>query len=374
MIELLVYIALFGILSLLIGRQFKALINNYADGKLVSKQQSDSRDIVAILARDIRSTGLKVYLQNTGTDSYTRQTAAGVVITDPSDKASFVHTQGDPCDNLTFKKATINSAGGLLAVETIRYYLSGTNLMRDYSTVAVPAVVTITIAENVYALQFQYGIYASTTALFDQTPLTTPFTNWKLTNLSGTKPDTTNGASTVALTFSAAATGYLKYMTSFSITANQKYSVLLQISPSNGFPNRLDSLRFSFKNGSNIVLGSEKFKPYSGDIRLTIPVSATATAYAVLDYYAAGSGSLVLNGIEAQCSELDAYSWTYNPTIAEKLNVRAIRVYLLTRTSGRVNTKVSSPIMVGEVSVARSGDYSWRLCEEMIEIPNNGVF
>ena len=60
-IELLIYIALLAIISLLIGRQFKLLIGNYSSGKRVTKLQTDSRDILGLMVREIRNTGVKTY-------------------------------------------------------------------------------------------------------------------------------------------------------------------------------------------------------------------------------------------------------------------------------------------------------------------------
>jgi prepilin-type N-terminal cleavage/methylation domain-containing protein len=377
LVELLVYIVLFAIISLFVGKQFKALVDNYASGKRVSKQQLDSRDIVAAMSREIRNTGLKVYLHNVATDSYTRTVAPGVVAS-ATDNSSFIHKQGDPGDTLQIFAARLSSTGEWLnAVDTIKYYLDGTTLMREYKTTGSSQ--TGIFADNVFALQFAYGICASSDILFNETPMTiSPTTVWTRNIVTGSpKPDVSYGTNSIILTFSAgAATGNLKYTTALSVTANRSYSILLQAVSSNGFPDNLDWLRFVFATGSGTILGSEKFRPFSDNTQITVAVTASATsdAYAILEYSAKGTGTLEIKGIKATCTKLGAYTWSNNPSASEKLNVKAIQIFLLTRSSGKAGAKTTTPITVGEVSVQRSGSYSWRLTTETVEVPNNNVF
>ncbi|MBN1575671.1 MAG: hypothetical protein JW913_03915 [Chitinispirillaceae bacterium] len=373
--ELLVYIGLFAIISLLIGRQFKLLINNYSSGKQTSRQQTDIRDVLGLMVREIRNMGLKTYF--TGAGGMTKITKDGITVNETTDLSSFNHTQqgtGAYNDALEFFKIQVDDDGDYKRTETIKYYVEGTTLRRDFQTdVGFPKHTNSVVAENVYALQFQYGVLGADDLVFDQDPLTTA--SW---THSGAATWTTANKS---LTLGAGGgTGYLKYPktgTAPSITANQKYSIFLTIEPSGGFPDNLNWLKFSFQNsGRTTTYGSEQFKPYPGTtVSLTVAVTSSLPAYAYLDYSATGAGTLVISGIEVHCSELGAYDWKDNPATAEKVNVRAIKMYVLTRTKGKATSSAEDKdIIVGEKTYTASGEYTWRLYTETIETPNNGIF
>ena len=377
-IELLIYIALLAIISLLIGRQFKLLIGNYSSGKRVTKLQTDSRDILGLMVREIRNMGMKSYF--TGGSTLTKKIQTGITVSG-SDLSSFIHTQqsgGGYNDTLEFFKIQVDNFGDHDYTDTIQYYVDGTTLMRDLKSSANPKHTNSVVAENVYALQFQYGVLATNEPVFDQSSLSSPGNSWT----HGGTPTPAYNSSDITLTFDGAKSGYLKYPktngTGFPISANRKYSVMLQIDPSGGFPKNLTSMEISFRNFSNTqTYGSETFKPYSAGATMTIivPVHTGAEdAYAYLHYTSSGAGTLVVNGVEVRCTELGAYDWKNDPTVAEKVNVRAIRMYVLTRTRDKAASGVNTDIMVGEISVPRSGEYSYRLYTETIETPNNGIF
>jgi hypothetical protein len=376
-IELLIYLALFGILLMLIGRQFKGLIGNYSSNKHISKQQTDTRDILGLMVREIRNTGLKIYFSG-GSGALTKNVQPGI-IANITDSSSFTHGQQKAntyYDTLSIFKIRLNNSSNYTCTDTIKYYVNGTTLWRELKSTQTPKYTNSVVAENVYALQFQYGVIAANDLLCGQLPLTTPSTSsWPVTGTPS--PSVSYGTNSITIAVTGAATGSLKYKTNLSIAANRKYTVLLQIDPSGGFPQNLNWLQFSFKKKENdAILGSEKFMPYTSDISITVPVHSNpqSTAYAVLDYSTTGAGTLVIKGFEVRCSELEAYSWKNNPAVADKRNVRAIKMFVLTRTSDKAGTKVSTPIVVGEVSVPRSGAYTWRLYTETVKIPNNGIF
>lgn len=360
-VELLIYIVLFSIISLLIGKQFKVLVNNYSGGKRVAKQQSESRDLLAMMIREIRNTGFKVYVSGSGT-SLSRNFAAGTFFTAANDSSSFKHLQGIPGDELTFYKATITSAGVLSSVDTIKYYLSGTNLMRSQGNTAK------TIAENVHALQFEYGIYAVDSMLLDQTPIT--YNNWGTT---GPATKSQQGAD-MLVTITGAGTGAIKNNSNFKINSDQKVTVLLTLIPQDGFPGNLDSLRVSINSPLNKILGTDKFLPQTSAMRYTFPVASASSASLCIEYWATGAGKLLLQGAEVHRSDLGSYTWTNSPTDPQKRTVRAIRVSVLTRSREKAGVKSSGSIKVVDATVSRSGEYTWRLYTETVEIPNNGVF
>ncbi len=378
-IELLIYIALFAIISLLVGRQFNSLINNYSSGKRITSQQTDTRDILGLMVREIRNTGLKVYF--TGGASLTKNVKDKIIVTIGTDSSSFMHgnqKSGTYNDTLRFLKIRLDNSSNYKYTDTIRYYVTGTTLWRELRTTETPNYTNSVVAENVYALQFRYGVLAANDAVepaFDLLPLVSPSSStW---GYSGTAP--TFPSNTIQLAPASAVTGHYVYCsTSFKVYVNRKYLVTMLIDPSGNFPANLSSMEISFRGSNHTTMyGSETFKPYAvGDtMRITVPVTSDAAqAYAHLAYTTTSGGTLVIKGIEVRCSELGAYSWKDNPTAAEKRNVRAIKVLVLTRSSEKAGTKVSTNIAVADVSVPRSGEYTWRLFTETIETPNNGVF
>jgi type II secretory pathway component PulJ len=374
-IELCIYLVLFAIVSLLIGKQFKSLMNSYSAGKQIVRQQTDARDILGLMVREIRKTGLKVYFR-TSNSSLIKDTASGtfVSIADPSSFKHFESRNNTYGDTLIIYMARLGTNGDSAGVDTITYYLDSTNLKRDLKNTGTNT--SSIVAKNVIALQFQYGIYGIGTSLFKDS--LTSKDNWTLVNESGTAPSKST-TSPLKLTFTAAAKGYINYYTQKSVVKNRKYSILLQIESSGGFPDTLDSLRFEFANGSSLY-GFEKFKPVSGTQVITIRDSVSGTADMRLRYGASGAGILSIKAVVATTAEDSAFTWVNrftggNPdSTAYKKHVRAIKIHVLTRTSGNAGTKVSSNIQVANVSVPRSGEYTWRHYTELVEVPNNGRF
>ncbi len=379
LIELVIYIALLTIISLLIGKQFKRLIANFSGNKQIMRQQTEARGVLGLMIQEIRNTGSKVYLKKSGS-TYTRKVATGTIVSS-TDSSSFVHTQGDPYDELTIYKLQLDKDGDSVLTDQTRYYVSGTTLKREY-TPSTGFQTNSTVAENVYALQYQYGILASNTAIIsNEIPLRTPLSSyWE----SGGSPTPTWGATSISVSCVAGNAGYLKYKTPITVAANEKYEITLKLRAAAGFPQNLDWAQVSFQNSNRTVeYGREKFKPSATLMKLTVAVhtaSAVSGAYFYLDYSAAGTGVLTFSGIEVRNVQRNGYSWTYDPTVTtdpltDKINVRAIRMYLLTRTEEKATTAAPGAITAGEISVTPTGEaYAWRLYTETIETPNNGRF
>jgi type II secretory pathway component PulJ len=379
LIELVIYIALLTIISLLIGKQFKRLIANFSGNKQVMRQQTEARGVLGLMIQEIRNTGSKVYLKKSGS-TYTRKIAAGTIVSS-TDSSSFVHTQGDPYDELTIYKLQLDKDGDSVLTDTTRYYVSGTTLKREYMP-SKGFQTNSVVAENVYALQYHYGILASNTAIIsNEIPLRTPLSSyWE----SGGSPTPAWGSTSVSVSCVAGNSGYLKYKTPVTVAANEKYEITLKIRAAAGFPQNLGWAQVSFQNSNKTVeYGREQFKPSATLMKLTVAVhtaSAVSGAYFYLDYSAAGTGVLTFSGIEVRNVQRNGYTWTYEPTAAtdpltDKINVRAIRMYLLTRTEERATTAAPGVITVGEVTVTPPGEsYAWRLYTETIETPNNGRF
>lgn len=377
LIELVIYIALFTIVTLFLGRIFKSLITNYTTGVSQVRQQTDMRDILELMAREIRNTGLKVYL--TGSDPYTKNIDDRIVMEAGTDSSSFYHGQSSSDiygDTLKIKKIVLDKNGDLETADTnITYYLDGTTLRRQLNTTdGWLKNSNSVIAENVYALQFEFGILKSTDQLLNQDPIEAG--NWNLK--SGVSNPTKSGSTTLTLSFTAAAEGNLEYnysgFSGYQVEKNEKYRVTMNASATGGFPTALDYMSIIFLTGNGKKLGMEQFRPYNGSLEFIIPVHTSGTMYPNIGYKASGSGAVTIESINIRLDEAKDYTWTFNPEITEKKNIRAIRIHVLTRTEKEGGVKADGPITVGDVTVPRNGNYSWRLYSETVETPNNGVF
>lgn len=372
--ELLIYISLFAIISLFIGRQFKTLTNNYSTGKRIARQQTDTRDILGLMVRELRNTGLKVYM--TGTSTLTKNIAPNILIS-ATDSSSFIHTEqsnGTYNDAITIKKIRLSNTGTLEYSDKIDYYVSGTTLRRALKTNEVPDTTNSIVAENVYGLQFKYGYAKTTATVIDENPMVQG--NWTVANATGTAPlKIITIPNEITLQYTTAATGALRFSNSQkSIVKNRRYSVHLNIIPSGGFLNQIDSLRFAFKNVSTYY-GFEKFKPHKKDMWITVGGIATGNADLLLEYDVNTAGKLKITGIEVFQTEDSTYTWSSNPALADKKNVRAIRMYVLTRSTEKTNSASSASVKIGDLTFTPpAGNYSWRVHEETIDVPNNGAF
>ena len=132
------------------------------------------------------------------------------------------------------------------------------------------------------------------------------------------------------------------------------------------------------------MYGSKQFQTIGNVLELAFPMEDNSDAnqgYAYLYFYASGAGRLVIKGVVVRCTRFESYKWAYdfgstgNPPITDKIYVKAIRVYLLTRSSGKTESKDNTSIVVGDRTISRSGqdNYTWRLYTETIEVPNNGT-
>lgn len=374
-IELLIYIVLFIVISLLIGRQFKLLTNNYSSGKRIARQQTDTRDVLGLMVREIRNTGLKTYFTGTQlTRIKNLSKAAEVIVAAATDSSSFVHKEqenGSYHDALTIKKINLNSSGDYKSTDKIDYYVNGTMLRRALKTTGNPDTTNTLVADNVYGLQFLYGIAKKDSVIYDDDPINP--NNWAVSSGTGIKSVT--GTNELTLSFNSATTGALKCSYMRTIKANCKYAVHLKIACISSFLGSIDSLRFAFKNNATYY-GAETFKPYTDDMWIEVNTFGGGSADLLIEYSVNASTSLKISAIEVYRSEDSTYTWTANPTTAaDKRNVRAIKVFVLLRSAGSSSTNSPTSITIGRLVFSPpAGNYTWRVHEETIEVPNNGIF
>lgn len=356
LIELLVYIVLFSVVTVFIGSQMKQLLGGYTSGRRISRLQSESRDVLAMLSREIRNAGLKTYLVNSGSGTFTPFTDPGTYLPDSS---SFVHKEGNPGDTLTIYKLSLNDNGNKTGVDTIRYYLDGTTLKRDAEGK------TINIAENVHALQFQYGVLTMDSMLLDQRTMI----------LNDWPPFGVNDSGSIKFTISNSGSGSINCSKSFKIAKNQRIRVRFQISASGDFPQNLDSIKCSIKRrSSNSVITSERFLANGSELDIIMPVREEDEAIFSFDYWCHGKGELDIRSVEVRRADLGEYKWENDPVSSKKKAVKAIKIFALVRSSGKAAASSDQNISIANAQVPVSGPYVWRVVKETVEVLNNGTF
>jgi hypothetical protein len=356
LIELLVYVVLFAIISVLIGTQMKHMVKGFASGRRISRMQSDSRDVLSMLSREIKNTGLKTYLTNAAGGGLQKTTVSKAYLTDSS---SFIAKQGNPGDTLIIYKALFDNAGALSGVDTIEYFLNGTTLMRKKSGAV------LNIVENVYALQFQYGVFSVDSLYIIDNP--TASGNW---SVNGSAAST---YSNLKLTVTGATSGRLNCTKQFNIASPQNVWIKFKLIPTGGFPANLSQIRCVVRTSSN-EFASDTFLARNEEVRLKLTVPAVSNAFVAFNYTSTGSGAFDIQSLEVRRADLGRYVWYDSPVTNNKKAVKAINVFALVRSSDKVETAEGSSITVANISVARSGAYAWRLYKETIEILNNGIF
>ncbi len=357
LIELLVYIVLFSVVSLFIGSQMKQLLGGYTSGRRISRLQSESRDVLAMLSREIRNTGLKTSLISGGSGTFAASIDPNAYLPDSS---SFIHKEGNPGDSLTIYKLRFNDNGDKTGVDVIQYYLDGATLKRD------AAGEKIDIAENVHALQFQYGVLAMDTLLLDQKVMN--YSNWSV-------PSGVDKSGSMNVTIPSSYSGFINCLQTFKIAKDQRIRVRFQISASGDFPQNLDSIRCSIRRSSDSsVIASERFLANGSMMDIVMPVRKESDAFFSFEYWCHGKGELNISSVEVRRADWGEYKWENDPASSIKKAVKAIKILALVRSSGNAAAASDQNISIANVQVPVSGPYVYRVVKETVEVLNNGTF
>jgi hypothetical protein len=351
LLETILYVSLFSVVSIFIGSQVNAIVKSFNTGTRTSIVQASGRDALAGMSRKIKNTGFKSYLAGT------------TLIQDPgafyADSSSIIAREGKHGDTLTTLQVNVDRQGKYVSIDTTKYFLDGTNLcMRSGSTTTI-------VSSDVYALQFQYGVLGADSILIQEDPLTS--TNWVLTGC-------TWGAGTGMITTSTSATATIECQKSFSLSNSCRVSVRFKVEPIGGTA-PADTMQWSIKSAfSGSLKGSALFKPSSKDNEITIPLPSFALSKLSLSFTKIRSGSIKVGYVYLRIIDKGGYTWVDKPLSSQNRFVRAIRIYILSRSAKKTGTSENTPVIVGNDTIPRSGPYTWRLNTEVIEIPNNGLF
>jgi type II secretory pathway pseudopilin PulG len=362
LVELLVYMVLFSIVALIIQSQYVKMASTVHREKQITTIQSDSRSILTILQRDIQNMGCKIFLTDAA-DGFNKNI-------DPrsfqSDSSSFICREGNPSDTLKIYKTILTNVGGYARSDSVKFYLTGDSLIKERDDIR------FTVCGGVYALQFQYGITASDSMIFDLYPLPNPG-YWMVSNVGGTIPTTQAQGSSTKVSFTGPAIGRVYYLSSFSTDKDQQLKVSLWLTPDASFISNLDSAYCSIYDGSTRI-GYNKFIPSGLKTDLLISMPQRNGVKVAIEYWTKGSGSLLINGIEIRRANDGEYVWVDTPIQSKKKLVKAIKVHVLTRSRANAGVSVDTPVPVANISYPRSGKFIWRSFEEVIFTPNNGIF
>ncbi len=192
LVELLVYMVL-GVIVLGFSIQaMKDISTGYVRGREVTKMQSNGRDAINLLARDLANTGFKYYIfkdttSTSGNDTVTYELRPSKTSVDslfllgsytskyidlsgslPKDSASsFFERSGAISDTLELFRSRLVSADSVGSIERVKFYVGDNKLWRISRECTNRSLVggvidwkiadTIAVIENAKGLQFQYS-------------------------------------------------------------------------------------------------------------------------------------------------------------------------------------------------------------------------
>lgn len=364
LIELLIYMILFGIVVIMIQSQYVRMAHIAHREKQITDIQMKSRSLLSILQNDIKNMGCKIYFTDAD-DGFNKNINTMVFLNDSS---SFICKEGNTSDTLKIYKTVLSSIGELDRTDSAQFYLSGDSLIRErYDNKNF-------IQKGIYALQFQYGVTISDSMIFDIYPLSFP-DNWKVYNITGITPSTQINTFSFKVLFSDAAIGRIYYDTPFNITKDQQFKISIWLSSTSSIINNIDSVYCSFYVGDTRI-GYDKFIPHDLKIDIMVKVPQNDGVKIAIDYWVTSAGYFVIEGMEIQRVSDGEFVWLDDPPENKKKLVKAIRVKVLNRSKNKSNIEPlnETPIEIANISYPRSGRYIWRFFEEVIYTPNNGAF
>jgi hypothetical protein len=326
------------------------MVKNFSSGSRTSVLQATGRDALAVMIRNIRNTGFKTCWNGTAL-------VANAGAFNAADNSSFTAVEGNPGDTLTTLQANIDQNGNFTGVDNIRYFLDGTNLCMQRN-----GAITI-LSNDVRGLQFQYGVLGADDLLISENPITN--THWALNGCSWGTP-----AGIVNTTTSTSAT--VECQTIFNIASPCRLSLSYRVEPNGTAP--ADTLYWKISTGTGTIVGSAAFKALASDNEVIIPTPAVTNGKFSLRFTKFRDGSLKIGFATLRRIDLGAYTWTDFPTAAQKRFVKAIRISILTRSNQKSNSSEKTPLAIANITIPRTGPYAWRLYQEVVEIPNNGLF
>jgi hypothetical protein len=368
LVELLMYVVLVVIVMALVAKPLQKMLKKSTSESQQSSLQSSSRDVISMMSREIRNTGFKRYIFSPG-GTYTSAVINNSFLT--ADSSSFIlrpSRGSDFSDTLTIYKATVDNTTGFSTggVDSIKYYLKSDTLKRKLGTTE------ISLASNVIALQFMLGQLATDSLLYSADVFSTG--QW---TKSGVVNSIALSGSDLAVNYSGNGNGAVALSTAntFTINSASRIKLTYNITNGTGVTSFIDSLKWSILNSAGTIVASDYFKPgfESGSMILTVK-SAVPAARVELGAVCKGISSLIVTKIEIRKIDLGAIQWSDTVAVNKKKYVKAIKIIVLQRSTNKADSYTGGSVKVGDITVPRSDEYGWRLLNETVEIPNNGLF
>jgi type II secretory pathway component PulJ len=363
LIELIIYIVIAAIVVALMAVPFRKMVTSTKTEKQESSLQTNSRDALAVMSREIRNTGFKRYI----VDASGAFNAAVIPKTFvAADSSSFILKQGNKSDTLTIYKATLDGSGySTGGVDSVKYYLKDSSLIRNANTV------TTELANDVHALQFRLGRLSKDSLLFKADTFAT--SQWTRGGVaSATALD---GGTDLNITYSGAGTGTVTSTNTYNVPVASRVRFVFTLKNVNNVETNIDSLKWSVVNSTGTEVASDFFKAgiTTGNVIMACKASYSG-AKVRFSAVCKGAASLTIQLIEVRTADIGAIAWSDTVAVKDKKNVKALRIYTLQRSSSKAESYASDTVSIANIIVNRSTNFAWRLLSETVEIPNNGLF
>jgi type II secretory pathway component PulJ len=361
LVELVIYVVIAAIVVSLLAVPFRKMVKSNATEKQESSLQTNSRDALAVMSREIRNTGFKRYIVDaTGTFN-----TAVIPKTFLADLSSFILKQGNKSDTLTIYKATLDGSGySTGGVDSVKYYLKDSSLIRNANTI------TTELANDVHALQFTLGRLSKDSLLFRSDTFAT--SQW---TRGGVASATALDGVDLSITFSGAGTGTVTSNNTYNISRASRVRFIFTLKNNSNVETNIDSLKWSVVNNSGTEVASDFFRPGITSGNLIVACKSSCTGATVrFSAICKGAASLTIQLIEVRTADIGAIAWSDSVATNEKRNVKALRIYTLQRSTSKAESYAGGNDTIANIVVNRTGNYAWRLLKETVEIPNNGLF
>lgn len=365
LMEVLIYAALsMAVLVLAVGGIGNLQKNAYRKQEM-SRLRGDADEVLRILAQDARNLGLKrvVFSPSLGSLVDTQLTRVDY---GPADSSSFLHMDGSAYDTLIFLKPRLNAIGKPTAIDTVRYAVDERTAMLFRS---VNGVNPVEIGRQIDALQFEFGVFAAKTTLANENPANTAHWSQLPAGTLTQAGSAIKAASAIAGTFKFWLSG-----TPLSLTAAHTYQLEIATSGTGPFLSNVDSIYAVLCNSVGTPLARQSFLPTTSASSLTLTWSGLSCSpcYCGFQMIMNGAGEFQLASLKLTDVEQGDGAWVSKPTLIQKKAVRALRVYLLSRSSQNLHGVRQDTVKLANASLVFNDKLGRSLLEDVVPIPNNG--
>jgi hypothetical protein len=361
----LVYLGVSGIVVAILTLALRNMNSGFASGTRTVKLQQDAREAINIMHRELRNTGLKraAWTDGSGNPADTLIAEASV-----PDSSSFTPADGGRYDGIVFRQARLAADGKPQGVDTVTYRVDPA---RQMLTRSLNGGRFEDFCPNVDAMQFQYGVYAEDGAIqISRPPTAAGWVQDGSAVLSFT-------ATRMLIGLPAGGSGGARCIgTSFPVDAAATYALEIAAAGDDGFFDHGGVLSARILGPGGAVLKSESFRPDRALTRRRIEFTSPdgAGCRLALGLTASGPASVRVAYVKFGSADMGRFTWIDAPTAAQRKAVRAVRVLLMAKAGGPGSGLPTGTYPIGNAVVSIHDAQPRRYFEELVPIPNNGVF